>query len=588
MSNPRTWNLEMVYPSIHDTAFIQDLDKVTASIEVLLTKVDQVTQQSSWESFLKELEQTGMLLSQLGVYVNCLASGDTANTEYPALLGKISALGARAAEITISLKQQLKGLTDQEYEAVLKSSAWLTEIRFSIDEMRTEAKFMMDGPRETLAAQLSVDGISAWGRLYTKLSGSLKVQLMEKGELVTKSVGQVRFDSPEPTVRKNNFYAADKAWQTIQDSCAAAINHISGTRLTLYKQRGYDHFLDKPLQDNRLQKQSLDAMWGAITNRKSFLIPYLETKARILGLPKLAWYDQTAPIGTGSIDFDQAAETIIREFGRFNPEMGTFAADALAKGFVESEDRSNKRPGAYCTKFSLRKEPRIFMTFNDTYDAMSTLAHELGHGYHGFVLKDQPQALQSYVMCTAETASTFVEEIINEYLMENAPSPQQKLSLLDKSLSDSMIMLMNIHARFIFESQFYTLRQKGEVRIEELNDLMVQAQKEAFLDQLAEYDPRFWANKLHFYISGLSFYNFPYTFGYLFSTGLFAQAKAQGPAFAQTYRDILIATGCKSTEEVISSTLGQDIRTPDFWNKSLDLIEHRVGEFLALAKDLGY
>lgn len=228
------------------------------------------------------------------------------------------------------------------------------------------------------------------------------------------------------------------------------------------------------------------------------------------------------------------------------------------------------------------------MTFNDTYDAMSTLAHELGHGYHGYVLKNQPQALQSYVMCTAETASTFAEEIINEYLMENAPTPQQRLSLLDKSLSDSMIMLMNIHARFLFESQFYTLRQKGEVRIEQLNELMVQAQKDAFLDQLAEYDPRFWANKLHFYISGLSFYNFPYTFGYLFSTGLFAQTKAQGPEFAKTYRDILIATGCMSTEEVISSTLGQDIRTSDFWNKSLDLIEHRVGEFLALAKELGY
>ncbi len=588
MNYPRTWNLSSVYPSVNDQTFTADVEKIEQAIQPLLDQAKQLpvspVSPKPWEQFYRSQEEFALLMSQLWVYVNCLSSADTDNTVYPALLGKFSAISARASEVEIAVKQKLKELSDEQYESLIQSSPELTTIRFSLDETRAQAAKMMDTSRETLASQLSVDGITAWGRLYTKLSGSLKVQVMEKGRLVSKSVSQVRTDSPEPTVRQNNFYAADTAWQSIQDSCAAALNHIAGTRLTLYKNRGYDHFLDKPLADNRLQRESLNAMWQTVTDRKAMLIPYLQAKANILGLEKLSWYDQVAPLGSGKISFDAAAQTIIEQFGAFNPEMGDFAAHALKNGFVESEDRSGKRPGAYCTKFSQRKEPRVFMTFNDTYDAMSTLAHELGHAYHGYVLKDQPYPLQTYVMSTAETASTFAEEIITDYLVANAPTREQRLSMLDKSLADAMVMMMNIHSRFIFESNFYSAREKGELRVEELNDMMLAAQKEAYLDQLGEYDPRFWANKLHFYISGLSFYNFPYTFGYLFSTGLFARAKQEGPSFAQTYREILLATGCRRTEEVIASTLGQDIRTQDFWNGSMDLIEARVQEFVRLSK----
>ena len=588
MNYPRTWNLSSVYPSVNDQTFTADVEKIEQAIQPLLDQAKQLpvspVSPKPWEQFYRSQEEFALLMSQLWVYVNCLSSADTDNTVYPALLGKFSAISARASEVEIAVKQKLKELSDEQYESLIQSSPELTTIRFSLDETRAQAAKMMDTSRETLASQLSVDGITAWGRLYTKLSGSLKVQVMEKGRLVSKSVSQVRTDSPEPTVRQNNFYAADTAWQSIQDSCAAALNHIAGTRLTLYKNRGYDHFLDKPLADNRLQRESLNAMWQTVTDRKAMLIPYLQAKANILGLEKLSWYDQVAPLGSGKISFDAAAQTIIEQFGAFNPEMGDFAAHALKNGFVESEDRSGKRPGAYCTKFSQRKEPRVFMTFNDTYDAMSTLAHELGHAYHGYVLKDQPYPLQTYVMSTAETASTFAEEIITDYLVANAPTREQRLSMLDKSLADAMVMMMNIHSRFIFESNFYSAREKGELRVEELNDMMLAAQKEAYLDQLGEYDPRFWANKLHFYISGLSFYNFPYTFGYLFSTGLFARAKQEGPSFAQTYREILLATGCMSTEDVIASTLGQDIRTQDFWNGSMDLIEARVQEFVRLSK----
>jgi len=589
MNYPQKWDLSSVYPSIECKEFQGDLQSLETAIAPLVAQVLALPTESvpgPWEAFFTAWEAQGLLMNQVGVYVNCLASADTEDPRYPALLGNLSSLGAKAAEISIHLRQKLGTMGQTTYESLLANSPKLKEIRFSLDEIRTQAQYMMDGPREKLAADLGVDGITAWGRLYTTLSGKLKVHVMEKSVLVEKSVGQVRTDSAEPTVRKNNFYAADKAWQKIEDSCAGAINAIAGTRLTLYKNQGYHHFLDKPLQDNRLNRTSLEAMWQAVSDRKTMLVPYLQKKARILGLEKLAWYDQVAPLGTGTIDFDSAADLVVQEFSKFSPDMGTFAQQALEKGFVESEDRTGKRPGAYCTKFLSRKEPRVSMTFSGTYDSMSTLAYELGHAYHGFILKDQSIPLQTYVMSTAETASTFAEEIVTDYLIGQAPNPRDRLAMLDKSLADAMIMMMNIHARFLFESEFYTARAKGEVRVDQLNDLMLQAQKTAFLDQLSAYDPRFWVNKLHFYISGLSFYNFPYTFGYLFSTGLFARAKVEGPAFTDTYKKILLATGTMNTEEVIRSTLGEDIGQVDFWNKSLDLIETRVQEFCTLADQM--
>jgi oligoendopeptidase F len=263
--------------------------------------------------------------------------------------------------------------------------------------------------------------------------------------------------------------------------------------------------------------------------------------------------------------------------------MGEFVKNAAEKGFVESDNREGKRQGAYCMGFSKRKEPRVFMTFTDSYDSMSTLAHELGHAYHGYVLKDRPLPLQEYPMNLAETASTFGEAIIGDYLLKNAKNDKEKLSMLDKMIGDAATFSMNIHCRFIFEKNFYEKRKQGDLTPDELTQMMLDAQKEAYIGLLDEYNPMFWASKLHFYIAGLSFYNFPYTFGYLFSNTLYSIGKEKGKDFADTYKKILIDTGCKNTEDVIKDNLGMDITKKDFWYKSLDLTQKRIDEFAQLS-----
>ncbi len=338
-----------------------------------------------------------------------------------------------------------------------------------------------------------------------------------------------------------------------------------------------------------MQRATLDAMWAAVRERKKCLLKYLHAKADAFGLEKLAWYDLTAPYPTApgnghEISYDDACELVIKTFGEFSPDFGEFAQRAITSRWIEVENRSGKRQGGFCTDFPGHKQTRIFMTYTDTADSMSTLAHELGHAYHSHVLENQPLLLRRYPMNLAETASTFAEAVLGEQRLADSQSDAEQIAILDTMLSDAVAFLMNIHARFIFENNFHLQRADGEIPAARLSELMLAAQQEAYANALADdgWNPSFWISKLHFYISSWPFYNFPYTFGYLLSLGVYALGRDGGEDFPEQYRRLLIATGCQNAEDAVRSTLDYDLTGTMFWNKSLDIVEARVDRFLEL------
>ena len=258
---------------------------------------------------------------------------------------------------------------------------------------------------------------------------------------------------------------------------------------------------------------------------------------------------------------------------------------ALKEKWVEAENRSGKQQGGFCTTLPTARQSRIFMTYTNSADSMSTLAHELGHAYHSWVLRDQPLFLQDYPMNLAETASTFAEAVLGEQRLQRAKTDYERLQLLDGMLSDAVAFLMNIHARFLFEDEFHRQRRQGELTAAQLNQLMENAQREAYLGVFSDdgWNPQFWVSKLHFYITSLPFYNFPYTFGYLLSMGVYAIGKDAGKDFPEQYRKLLIATGSQDAEDAVLSTMGFDLRKPDFWMKCLSIVSERVKQFVSLA-----
>ncbi|MCA9082024.1 MAG: M3 family oligoendopeptidase [Planctomycetaceae bacterium] len=590
-----TWDLDSLFPHPEKAEFKTHLDTYRSQIKQLAEDSESLPAISAksaahWAEFLGRVAQVFSDSTDLHAFVGCHSAADAENKTLHQTEAALAAVGPLRNQVFTNIEAAFRGLSDADLDAFCAADEQLSAVRFFLEECRLNADLRLPKDQEMLYADLSVDGLHAWGRLYDRISGELKVQLMEKGELIKKSVGQVRMDSAERSNRQNNFFAVEKAWKTLGDTCADTINHIAGARLTRYRYLGLQDHLDVPLHYNRMQRKTLETMWEVISQRKQPLLKFFERKAQLLGLERLSWYDQLAPLpqastGENKISYDDACDTIIKTFDEFSNELGDFARMSFNDRWIEAEDRSGKRQGGFCTGLPTRKQSRIFMTYTGSPDDMSTLAHELGHAYHSFVLRGQPFFLQDYPMNLAETASTFAEAILGDRRLADAQTTGEKLGILNSMLSDSVAFMMNIHTRFLFENQFHVERNAGEVSADRLTELMLAAQKEAYLDAFADWSSVFWISKLHFYITGMPFYNFPYTFGYLLSLGVYSTASEFGDKFPAKYRELLIATGCMSAEDAVKSTLGYDLTQPDFWNKSIDIVDQRVNEFLSLSEE---
>ncbi|MDF2838285.1 MAG: oligoendopeptidase, partial [Paenibacillus sp.] len=396
-----------------------------------------------------------------------------------------------------------------------------------------------------------------------------------------------KLDDPVPAVRDRMAVKWEEAWASQADLGADTLNRLAGFRLKLYGMRGWNDPLREPLRINRMSRETLDAMWSAVEGGLEPLKRYLALKARRFGKEKLSWHDVDAPIATSQakIPYEDAAKIITDAFEQFSPDMAKLARKAFNGQWIEAEDRTGKRPGGFCTSAPLSKQSRIFMTYSGTPGNVSTLAHELGHAYHGELVEELPPLAQDYAMNVAETASTFAEALVSDALLRIAESEEEKLALLDDRLQRAVAFCMNIRARFLFETRFYDRRAAGMLEAAELSELMVEAQKEAFGDALGSWHPHFWASKLHFYITDVPFYNFPYTFGYLFSTGLVAVAQREGAAFNKRYDDLLRDTGVMTVEQLGVRHLGVRLDQPEFWQDAVARVVADVEAFAELCKE---
>jgi oligoendopeptidase F len=486
----------------------------------------------------------------------------------------------------VPLRAKLGRAPEAAFEALV-GRAELAHMRFYLTEERRRAEVLMDPVLEDLQQELTRDGYHAWGRAYDLVSGALQVEVDRGRGPERLSVEQAKhlLESRDGALREQVAGALAKAWGQQKELFAAALNHLNGFRQVVYRRRGVDE-LELPLRENRMSRASLDAMFGVIEDFRPRMARFLAAKARLLGLERLRWFDLDVPVGEsdGSVSYDQAQAIIVEEFASFSEDMARFARHAFAHAWIEAEDRPGKRQGGFCTDFPKHRETRIFMTYGDTPGSVQTLAHELGHAYHSWVLRERPGRQRDYPATLAETASTFAESIVREAAMRQAQSDQVRLGMLDRKLSDAVAFVMNIPARFRFERSFWAARQEGELSPDQLSDLMVEALEHAYAGALGAYDKLFWASKLHFYLTHTAFYNFPYAVGFLFSLGLFARAREEGKSFAPRYAETLRLTGGHTVEAVAKQALGVDLSRPDFWQSAVDLIGLDVDAFVALAE----
>jgi len=592
----QTWNLDTIFPGgSASKALITFLETLEKDIQSLYKKLQNSTIPQSpdhandWLKNLHAYEDSAQRLVEASAFTSCLRAQNMQDRQADIISNSIQNLYAQFKSCETLLDTQIAIIPEATWDALLKTEK-LTTVQFPLNEKRRKARELLPVQQEQLINTLSVDGYHAWSDLYDVIVSQMTVSFdhPEKGKQEL-SVGQLSnyLTNNNRSIRQQAFAVWETIWQEKADLASNALNHLSGFRLNVYKQRGWDNVLKEPLDYNRMTKKTLDTMWQTIVDYKPYVVQYLRRKAELLGLKKLDWHDVEAPLATEdkAVTYEEAADFIVSNFSRFNPAMGTFAKKALENRWVEAEDRSGKRPGGFCTSFPMTKEARIFMTYSGSPSNVSTLAHELGHAYHQHVMNAIPYLNQNYAMNVAETASTFAELIVSDAAIKSAENKEEQIALLEDKLQRTVAFFMNIHARFLFETRFYEERKKGLVSVERLNSLMLEAQKEAFCEELESYHPAFWESKLHFYITDVPFYNFPYTFGYMFSTGIYAQALKEDSSFAEKYDALLRDTGAMTVEDLALKHLGSNLEQDDFWKNACEQIIQDIHTFLELTKN---
>lgn len=585
------WDLESIFAGGSSSESLQqELQQISTKMKEFHQLVDAFTpnaenQVEALSEILAVHEEIQKSFTECGSFIEALNSANIHDQQAKLLTGQLySNLPAFQLATTI-LNKKFASYSEEDWQNLMTH---FSQIAFRLTEMRRDGQELLDEQSENIINTLALDGQSAWSQHYDTIVASIQIPF--NGEML--SAGQAfntMMSSQDKAVRQELFEKWEKAWSEKADIFADTLNHLDGFRLNNYKLHGIDDFLKQPLEYNRLDKETLDMMWGTIQKNKQPIIDFLTRKAQLFGKDKMDWQDQDAPIVLGDFEerrytFDQAADFIVENFKKFSPKMSEFAQMAFDKAWIEAEDRPGKRPGGYCTSLPKSQESRIFMTYGESVNEVSTLAHELGHAFHSHVMWDLPTLNQDYAMNVAETASTFAELIVADATLKEAKTDEEKINLLDVKLQNAIAMFMNIHARFIFESNFYAARQKGLVATDEITRLMVEAQKEAYIDGLGSYHPHFWAAKLHFFIDEVPFYNFPYTFGYLFSLGIYAKASQHADGFEDQYIALLRDTASMTTEELAKKHLDTDLHQATFWQAGIDMVLKDIATFMELTE----
>ncbi|MER3558272.1 MAG: oligoendopeptidase F [Armatimonadota bacterium] len=586
------WDMSGVYPGLDSPQFERDFRSFVRSIDELeglfdnahIERTDQPLPSEVAVPILETvIPQYNALIEFGGVleaYIYSFIATDSRDEYAQRRLSEMEHERVRLTKLSTRLTAWAGS---QDVAALIERSTVAREHAYWLHRARVYAEHMMSHAEEALATEMSLTGSNAWSKLYGNLTSQIMVELELKGERQTLPMSMVRnlAVDPDRTVRVTAYFAELSAWERHAMPIASALNSIKGETNLLVRRRRWRDALEASLFRNAIDETVLDAMMTAAHESFPHFRRYLHVKAQALGIERCAWYDLFAPIGKEAKrwEYDEAKAFIIEQFATYSQKMSEFARRAFEDNWIDAPPMPGKRDGAFCMR--LRKdESRILTNYKPSFNGLSTLAHELGHAYHNLCLAERTPLQRSTPMTLAETASIFCETIVRNAALQNA-SPQEQIAILEASLQGNCQVVVDITSRFLFEKAVFERRQAHELSVSELCALMREAQEQTYGDGLdAQYlHPYMWCAKPHYY--GSAFYNYPYMFGLLFGLGLYALYLDDPDGFRTRYEDLLSTTGMADAP-TLAEQFGFDIRKPDFWRQSLEVMRQDVDRFAAL------
>ncbi len=585
------WSLKELYNGFDSKEYIEDYASLDSKVEEVSNWANENLETmenpaEKIEQFIKSSMELSKSFSKLMSFASLTNSVEAKNEESLQYLDKLSVKYSQLTKPNVQFKKFIKNIDN--LDEIINSSPLLKQHEFFLNQIKKESQYMLSEKEEILISKMSNTGSRAWSSLQNMLASTLMVDIEIDGEakqLPLPVVRNMAYDK-DPAVRKKAFEAEQLAYKKIEESSAASLNGIKGEVITTSELRGFESPLEETLFNSRMDKKTLEAMLTAMKEFLPVFQKYFKKKAELLGHKNgLPFYDIFAPMGevNRSFTYPEAMTYIIDNFRTFSDRLADYTQNAYDKNWLDIEPREGKRGGAFCSNLHVIGESRILSNFNGSFSNMTTLAHELGHGYHGFNLKEETVLNAGYPMPIAETASIFCETIVVNAALKEA-SDEEALSILESSISDAAQVIVDIMSRYIFETELFERRKTHPLSVNEFKEIMIDAQKQAYGNGLDPnvLHPYMWVNKTHYYSAGRNFYNFPYAFGLLFSKGLYAEYLNRGESFVGEYDELLNATGKNNIVDV-AKRMDIDVNNPEFFRNSLRLIEKDIEKFILLA-----
>jgi pepF/M3 family oligoendopeptidase len=585
-----TWSLKELYDSFESPVFVNDMENAAKAIADFGKWA--ASNLNSTENEKEKIEKAIQIQLDMEKY-NKLIS-------FAHLSISTNADDVLANKYSDRIKEMYSNMTDplvmfekyviqcEKLDEYIESSEILKAHEFYLKQIKENGKYLLSENEEIIISKLKITGSNAWELMKEQVLANISVDFELDGEVKKLTLPMLRnlYHHADKDVRKRAYYAELEASKDVEKPVCAALNAIKGEVITMANRRSYDSPLDMTLKNSRMDRETLDAMLSAIKEYLPVFHKFYKKKAELMGIEGgLPFFDITAPIGKVSMTYtyEEAADYVVKNFNDFSEELGTFARNAFDNRWIDAYPRKGKRGGAFCSGIHAIGQCRILANYNGSFDSMLTFAHELGHGFHGYCLKDETMLNSTYTMPIAETASTFCETLVANAALKTA-TPEEAVVIMENEIMGCSQVVVDIYSRFLFEDELFRRRANGSLSPDELKEIMIDSQKKAYGDGLNHefLHPYMWVNKVHYYYASRNYYNFPYAYGQLFALGLYGIYKKEGSDFIPKYKAMLGATGKKNLVD-IGLMMGINVRDKKFWESSLQVMADEIEEFCKIS-----
>ena len=574
------WDLSDLYKSNDDPQLVKDKIDVLSEAEAFALKYKGSIAQleiSEFKTMLQDYEELQDKGGKIGSFAYLQWSTDTTNPDFGKLVQESNELSSELSQRLVFLNVEWLSISDTEAQKIIDHPE-LSFYRHYLESSRRYKNHVLNEDQEQILSAKGVTGRSAWIRFFDETIGKAKFELDGK-EYAEQEVLSKLHDG-DRKLRIRAHASLSKKFNELSHPLTYVFNTLLADKSTNDKLRKYPSWITSRNMANETDNTTVDALVDSVTSKYSLVQRYYRLKAKLLGLSEMYDYDRYAPMidNESTISWDEARKMVLDSYTEFHPRMGEITQEFFDKNWIDAAIKPGKRGGAYSASTVPSVHPYVFMNFDGKIRDVQTLAHELGHGVHQYLSRQQGPLQSGTPLTTAETASVFGEMLVFQNLLKKLTDPKEKLALIIGKIDDTIATVFRQISMNRFEDSMHTARrEQGELTTKQFSELWMEQQRALYGDSvtLTEEYGIWWSYIPHFlHTPG---YVYAYAFGELLVLALYEEFTEKPNGFADQYMKLLSAGGSEWPHDLVSR-MGLDIRDPKFWDKGLSSFERMIEE----------